>query len=62
MSWIGVAPGATVFGGSGFRGIEPVTAGVGYVQAEFGIDIALRQQVYGDDDTWLLLAGRYFFH
>ena len=44
------------------RSIHYVTAGLGYVQAEFGVDIAWRQQVFGDDDTWLLLAGRYFFH
>lgn len=57
--------GVPIRAGWGFdtgRSIHYVTAGVGYVQAEFGIDIAWRQQVYGDDDTWLLLAGRYFFH
>lgn len=57
--------GVPIRAGWGFdtgRSIHYVTAGLGYVQAEFGVDIAWRQQVFGDDDTWLLLAGRYFFH
>lgn len=44
------------------RGIHYVTAGVGYVRPEFGVDIGWRQQVAGDDDTWLTLSFRYFVH
>jgi hypothetical protein len=44
------------------RGIHYVTAGVGYVRPEFGIDFAWRQQIVGDDDTWLTLSFRYFVH
>lgn len=44
------------------RGIHYVTAGVGYVRPEFGIDLAWRQQIVGDDDTWLTLSFRYFVH
>lgn len=44
------------------RGIHYVTAGVGYVRPEFGIDFAWRQQIVGEDDTWLTLSFRYFVH
>ncbi len=44
------------------RGIHYVTAGVGYVRPEFGIDLAWRQQVAGDDDSWVTLSFRYFVH
>ncbi len=44
------------------RGIHYVSAGVGYVRPEFGIDLAWRQQIVGDDDTWLTLSFRYFIH
>jgi len=44
------------------RGIHYVTAGVGYVRPEFGVDIGWRQQVAGDDDPWLTLSFRYFVH
>lgn len=44
------------------RGIHYVSAGVGYVRPEFGIDLAWRQQVVGEDDTWVTLSFRYFVH
>ncbi|MBN8615319.1 MAG: hypothetical protein J0L92_32285 [Deltaproteobacteria bacterium] len=44
------------------RGIHYITAGVGYVRPEFGIDLGWRQQVVGDDDTWVTLSFRYFVH
>ena len=44
------------------RSIHYISAGVGYVTEQFGIDFAWRQQVVGDDDTWLLLSARYFVH
>ena len=44
------------------RGIHYVTAGVGYVRPEFAVDVAWRQQIVGDDDTWLTLSFRYFVH
>lgn len=44
------------------RDIHYVTAGLGYVHEQFGIELSYRQQVVGDDDTWLLLSGRYFVH
>ncbi|GAB4200050.1 MAG: hypothetical protein OHK0013_10760 [Sandaracinaceae bacterium] len=44
------------------RGIHYVTAGVGYVRPEFAVDFAWRQQIVGDDDTWLTLSFRYFVH
>lgn len=44
------------------RDIHYVTAGLGYVTQDFGLDFSWRQQVVGDDDTWLLLGFRYFVH
>lgn len=44
------------------RDIHYVTAGLGYVTNEWGLDFSWRQQVVGDDDTWLLLGFRYFVH
>ncbi|MDQ3033073.1 MAG: hypothetical protein M3Y87_11695 [Myxococcota bacterium] len=44
------------------RDVHYVTAGLGYVTDEFGLDLSYRQQVVGDDDTWLLLGFRYFVH
>lgn len=44
------------------RDIHYVTAGLGYVTDEWGLDLSYRQQVAGDDDTWLLLGFRYFVH
>lgn len=44
------------------RSIHYITAGLGYTTSEFGIELSYRQQVFGDDDTWLMLGGRYFFH
>lgn len=44
------------------RGIHYLTAGLGYVRPEFGVDIGWRQQFIGDDDTWLTLSFRYFVH
>lgn len=44
------------------RSIHQITVGVGYVRPEFGIELSYRQQIVGDDDTWLMLSGRYFIH
>ncbi len=44
------------------RSIHYITAGLGYTRPEFGIELSYRQQIVGDDDTWLMLSGRYFFH
>lgn len=44
------------------RGIHYITAGVGYVTPDFGIDVGWRQQIVGDDDTWVTLSFRYFVH
>lgn len=44
------------------RDIHYVTAGLGYVTQQFGIELSWRQQVAGDDDTWLLASVRYFVH
>ena len=44
------------------RAIHYITAGVGFVQQEYGIDFAWRQQIVGDDDTNLILTFRYFVH
>lgn len=44
------------------RGLHYITAGVGFVQPEYGIEFAWRQQFIGDDDTNLLLSFRYFVH
>jgi hypothetical protein len=44
------------------RSIHTITLGVGYVRPEFGIELSYRQQIVGDDDTWLMLSGRYFIH
>jgi hypothetical protein len=44
------------------RDIHYITAGLGYVTDEWGLDFSYRQQIVGDDDTWLLLGFRYFVH
>jgi hypothetical protein len=44
------------------RGIHYISAGLGFVRPEFGIDFAWRQQIVGEDDTWLTLSFRYFVH
>ncbi len=44
------------------RDIHYITAGLGYVTNEWGLDFSYRQQVVGDDDTWLLLGFRYSVH
>jgi hypothetical protein len=44
------------------RDIHYVTAGVGYVTDEWGVDFSYRQQVVGDDDSWMLRSFRYFVH
>lgn len=44
------------------RDIHYITAGLGYVTDEFGVDVSWRQQIVGDDDTWLLASVRYFVH
>lgn len=44
------------------RDIQYLTAGLGYVTDEWGLDFSYRQQIVGDDDAWLLLSFRYFIH
>jgi hypothetical protein len=44
------------------RGIHALTAGLGYVNTSFGIELSYRQQFIGDDDSTLLLSFRYFIH
>jgi hypothetical protein len=44
------------------RDIHYVTAGIGYVTDQFGVELSWRQQVIGDDNTWLLASFRYFVH
>jgi hypothetical protein len=44
------------------RDIHYITAGLGYVHEQFGVEISWRQQIVGDDDTWLLASFRYFIH
>lgn len=39
-----------------------VTAGVGWMNQQLGIDIACRQQVTAEYHTWLLATFRYFIH
>lgn len=39
-----------------------ITAGVGWMNQQFGIDIAWRQQLTDRYHTWLLLSARYFVH
>lgn len=39
-----------------------LTAGVGWMNQQLGIDIALRQQVTAEYHTWLLASFRYFIH
>lgn len=44
------------------RSIHSITLGVGYVRPEFGIEVSYRQQIVGEDDSWIMLSGRYFVH
>lgn len=44
------------------RDLHYVTAGVGWMNENVGVDIAYRQQVTGDLHTWLLASFRYFVH
>lgn len=44
------------------RGAHFVTAGVGWMNQQLGLDIAIRQQVTADYHTWLLATFRYFVH
>ena len=45
------------------RSVHYVTAGVGWMNDDVGIDIAARQAVTGPDlNTWLLASFRYFIH
>src|SRR5690606_13365204 len=39
-----------------------VTAGVGWMNQQLGIDIAWRQQLTDEYHTWLLATFRYFVH
>lgn len=45
------------------RDLHYVTAGVGWMNNDVGVDVALRQAVTGDDlNTWVLASFRYFVH
>lgn len=44
------------------RSLHTISAGLGYVRPEYGLELAWRQQVVGGDDTWLTLSFRYFVH
>lgn len=39
-----------------------VTAGVGWMNQQLGVDMAIRQQVTGEMNTWLIATFRYFVH
>jgi hypothetical protein len=52
---------------AGYRGdlareTHAITAGVGYVDAQVGFDIGLRQNVAGDKETRVMAAMRYYVH
>jgi hypothetical protein len=52
---------------AGYRGdlareSHAVTAGIGYIDAQVGFDIGLRQDVAGTDETRVMAAMRYFVH
>ncbi|MBW2464075.1 MAG: hypothetical protein JRH11_20670 [Deltaproteobacteria bacterium] len=42
------------------RGAHAITAGLGYTDANFGIETALRQDVGNTDDTSIMIGLRYF--
>lgn len=44
------------------RGVHYVTAGLGYVNASFAIELSYRQQLVNQEGSWLLLSFRYFIH
>lgn len=44
----------------GGRQIHAMTFGAGYVDAKFGVEAALKQDVSGDDGTQFLFSARYF--
>ena len=44
------------------RGVHYVTAGLGYVNASFAIELSYRQALVNQDGSWLLLSFRYFIH
>ncbi len=44
------------------RGLHVLSAGLGYVNSSFGIELSYRQQFIGATDSWLLLSFRYFIH
>lgn len=44
------------------RGVHYVSAGLGYVNQSFGIELSYRQQLVNQDGSWLLLSFRYFIH
>jgi len=44
------------------RGVHLVTAGLGYVNASFAIELSYRQQLVNQDGSWLLASFRYFIH
>ncbi len=43
------------------RGTHAVTAGVGYMDENFGVELGLRQGVFPDMQTTLMLGVRYFY-
>jgi hypothetical protein len=44
------------------RGVHWVTAGLGYVNASFAIELSYRQQLVNQENSWLMLSFRYFIH
>jgi len=44
------------------RNIHYVSAGLGWMNRDVGVDIAWRQQITGPMNTWLLASIRYFVH
>lgn len=44
------------------RGVHYVTAGLGYVNASFAIELSYRQQLVNQEGSWLMLSFRYFIH
>jgi hypothetical protein len=44
------------------RGVHWVTAGLGYVNASFAIELSYRQAIGNGDNSWLMASFRYFIH
>jgi hypothetical protein len=43
------------------RGTHAVTAGVGYMDENFGVEFGMREAVYPDPQTTMMLSVRYFY-